>query len=346
MYKNLSYFWRLGLFGSIILIGIAFMNYSCNQGNLALNNTEETGPIPPPLDTTDIPLDVVCICVWPQCGLREEPGRQDYTKDGKNNYLTAIYYGEKMEILGESVEVPKEDRTYIRVRLQDGQEGWVHDYLVERRARLAVMTQSAEVYRRPDPMTLRDTELEVGEIVAIIDEPDSIAAPVSGRWLHVSNLTKGKKGWIINEPNYTYEPIDLRVALLYRRALETKNAAERRAELLAITQEPAFSSSSIRKLVEQALQDAEQTAVEEGNPPVLDIQEKLFITQAQTAVHNEPNQNQENILFRLDIGAVCEILDRGERTLIEGNNDFWYQIRFEDRTGWIYGYYTSKRILD
>ncbi|MEO1451844.1 MAG: hypothetical protein AAFV07_20100, partial [Bacteroidota bacterium] len=261
MYQNLSIFWRLDLIKCCIFFGIALLVCSCNQGNLTMNSPEVTGPVPPPLDTTDIPIDQVGICVWPQCGLREEPGRQDFTKDGQNNYITAIYYGEKMEVLGEKVEVSKEDRIYIKVRLQDGQVGWVHDYLVETRARLAVMTEPAEVFRRPDPMTLRDAKLQPGEIVAIILEPDSGGGNPSDKWLHVSTNSKKKKGWIINAPNHTYEEVDLRIALLFQRALEKKKVADKRAELLSITQDPAFSESSIRRLVEQELQDAEQTAV-------------------------------------------------------------------------------------
>lgn len=346
MYTNLSYFWRLGLLVGCLVPLMALLTYSCNQGNLALNSTDESGPTPPPLDTTDIPIEYVGICVWPQCGLREEPGRQDFTKEGKNNYITAIYYGEKMEVLDERVEMPKENRTYLKVRLKDGQIGWVHDYLIERRARLAVMTRDAEVFRRPDPMTLRDAKLEGGEIVAIIQEPDSLDNNYAENWLHVSTLEKKKKGWILNAPNHTYANEDLRIALLLQRALGIEDAAEKRGELLAITQEPVFTESSIRRLVEQALQNAEQTAVQEGNPPVLDVKEKLFISQSNTTIHSEPMKNQDNILFSLDAGVVCEVLARGERTLIEGNNDYWYQIRYDGQSGWVYGYYTSKRILD
>ena len=159
---SVSVFW--GVFTRVIAILFAAgLWYSCS-----VNSQAEADTYPPlkgiPSEEPDgIDRQNAATCVYPYAGLRREPGIQEKTKDGEKNYIIPIVYGERVEMLGESIDIEKEKRTYIKVRLKDGQEGWVHEYLFEKHAILAAVTTESELYRRPDLMTLREDKLACWE---------------------------------------------------------------------------------------------------------------------------------------------------------------------------------------
>jgi hypothetical protein len=142
------------------------------------------------------------------------------------------------------------------VRLKDGQQGWVHEYLFEKNARLGAFIKEVEIYRRPDQMTLKDETFEPGEIVATMER--------IGDWLHVSGREKKKKGWIRVGNNLTMAKKDLKVALLYYMAMQENSAEARRAKLQSITTDKALSGSVLIDLVEQKLQEAQATSATSG----------------------------------------------------------------------------------
>lgn len=48
-----------------------------------------------------------------------------------------------------------------------------------------------------------------------------------------------------------------------------------------------------------------------------------------------------HVIFTLDEGSYCYILEKGEGQTIRGNKDFWYKIEHEGRIGWVFGSQTS-----
>lgn len=230
-----------------LLIGLGFylVLASCQGNNNISDNTPPGLPDSATADSTEIPQEKIAICVWDVAGLRVEPGSKKLTKDKKNNYVESVYYGEKVEMLGEELEIEAENRNYMKVRLQDGQEGWVHDYVFEKNATLAAVIKEAELYRRPDIMTLRDDKLEMGEIVVTMER--------QGDWLHVSGREKRKKGWIKTEENLSFNTRDVKLALLYYKALQENAVETRKARLNDILQEKTFAGSVLLDLVQTNL---------------------------------------------------------------------------------------------
>ncbi|MEZ4825038.1 MAG: hypothetical protein R3C61_01910 [Bacteroidia bacterium] len=234
----------------LIGLGIYLVFAGCQGNNQISDHTTSGLSEEEEADTNDISLEKVAICVWDVAGLRVEPGSKKLTKDKKNNYVESVYYGEKVEMLGEEVEIESENRNYMKVRLQDGQEGWVHDYVFEKNATLAAVIKDEELYRRPDIMTLRDDKLELGEIVVTMEQ--------QGDWLHVSGREKRKKGWIKMDESLSFNTLDVKVALLYYKALQEKTTESRKAKLEEILNQKSFSGSVLVDLVKSTLDSGAQ----------------------------------------------------------------------------------------
>jgi len=319
---------------------------SCLSDQQAATTPEQL-PEPEPIDSLDIPIDRVAICVYDPVGLRREPGIQETTKDGKKNYIVQIRYGEKVEMILDTPEVEVKDKNYMLVKLLDGQVGWVHDYVFEKHGRLAVMTEAAEIHRRPDLMTLRDDRFLPGEIVVVIENPKNPGK--YGEWLHVSYRNKRKKGWIKRKKNLTFAKSDVQVALLYFKAMQDENLKSRLDQLEKIASRDVAQSSVVRRLILNEI-DTLKAAVDPNYVPPADedsaAEGKLFITQEGISLHSEPIDHRGKGIAELSEGDVCTVLDRGDRMVIEDMDDYWYHVRFEDLEGWVYGYFTSKRILE
>jgi SH3-like domain-containing protein len=304
------------------------------------------------------------ICIYDKAGLRKEPTQRRYNSEGKENYMETIRYGEIVEYLGETEIVERERTTYIKVRLQDDQEGWAFEYAFEQNAQRGAMIQSSPLYRRPDLMTLRDDTLKPGEIVAVIQR--------QGDWLQVSGRNKGKKGWIQVRDNVSLREKDVYIALLYHKAKEPPEST--RVERLSnVLDDPQASGSLLKGLVEQNLtvlkekqakekEESENTAKAEesvmhqkpnegGEKNELtdaSAQEKLQITAPEVSIHSSPEEaeNPASVLGVLVQGSVCNVLQQGERTTFGNADDYWYQVEHQGKEGWVFGSQTSLRLLN
>ena len=305
------------------------------QGNNVSTPDLSMEDISVPVDSSEIPRDKVAICVWEVAGLRAEPGKHSLTADKKNNYLLGIIYGEEVEMLGEEKEMKDEGRTYMKVRLKDGEEGWVHDYLFEKNAKLAAVSGAMELYRRPDMMTLKDDKLLPGEIVVTMEQ--------QGEWLHISGREKKKKGWIrIGSDGLTFQTRDVKLALLYYKALQEKTADARNEKLNSILKDKYFSESVLLELIENTVKNgiAEDTK-REMNSITSPKSRELYITSTEAQIYSTPDTT--SAVKALKKGDICEVLGKGEQAEIKDMNDYWYRVKHEDKEGWIYGYYTSMR---
>ncbi|MEL6134727.1 MAG: SH3 domain-containing protein [Bacteroidota bacterium] len=331
--------WGLVLMSLGLIVAIGCSGPKAQEGPIT---TEENSPYSA-LDANDsFPVDRVAICMWPAAGLRQEPGRNTYTSDKETNYITAIQYGEKVEVLPDIEPIEKENRLYMKVRLTDGKEGWVHDYIFERYAKLGVVTKETEIYRRPDLMTLRDTRLKPGQIIVVINDP---AVPkVNANWYHVSSYKKIPKGWIHQGNHITMHIRDVRAALLLARAKGIRNKEKRLERLNEILATDGITESPIRPFISAAIQELD--GIEVNEEELIRAGEKIYITKERTTIYSEPSLGQASVVKELREDDIVELIDVGERGSIGDHDDFWYKIRHEDTEGWVFGYYTSKRNLD
>lgn len=264
------------------------------------------------------------VCLWGTVGLRDKPGR---TKEAK--YLTGINFGEVVTLTGDSKEIKSEDRTYIEVTLSDGQTGWVNEYLFAPKSQRAVALKDIDVYKRPELTTFLGKKFSEGDIFALGESDNATWAPASGK-------EKSKDGWVPLSPgSYSTDEVDVTVAIMLDRALSEKDPSKRTDLLNNIASNSTFSSSPLMRLVDDAI------AKVESAPKLGD--NELMITAENLNVRSAPDNEADNVVFKLSSGDVCTIVEKGAQVEIRDMNDYWYKIEKDGQTGWVYGYFTSKR---
>lgn len=49
----------------------------------------------------------------------------------------------------------------------------------------------------------------------------------------------------------------------------------------------------------------------------------------------------DDLSYQLSAGDTCEILSRGKKMILNGMEDYWYKVKFNEKTGWIFGSETN-----
>lgn len=269
------------------------------------------------------------VCLWSKVGLRDKPG---VGKDAK--YLTTIYFGETVDWTGSFHEVDNENRVYAKVKLSDGSTGWVNKSLFAPGAELAVITQQTEAYYRPDIMTFSGKALERGDIIALLPLEEQ-----HKEWIPFVGAEKKRKGWVQVNAGLSKDQIDLNVVSLYKKAMDITNYRSREKQLKMILDNSLYVTSTFIDLINEELDrlDARKQKLAQLND------DQLYITAPELNVRKKPNLEDDNVIFQLTEGSICEILRKGNKEEIGSMKDYWYKIQFNNKEGWIYGYHTSKR---
>lgn len=275
-------------------------------------------------------LENVAVCLWPKVGLRSEPGR------GKNaKYLTTIYFGEKVTLLGKEKE--SDDRTYWKMQLSDGSEGWADEYLFGSGGELAVATASLPLYKRPDLATLQGKNFDKGDILVL--------KPAQNGWREAVGFEKKREGWIQDNGNFSQTEEDIVLCMLYRRAMTSDNADEKKKQLETISSNATLMGSAFSYLINDAMAGKDSGSEEEIIPEIDVKDNELFIIASKLNVRSAPTIEEDNVVFQIEKGNVATIIEKAaEREQVNGMEDYWYRISYNGQEGWIFGYHTSKRI--
>jgi hypothetical protein len=173
------------------------------------------------------------VILWPTLSVRA-------TGADKGKYLTAVYQGEKVRLLGESVtdENSPKKNVYVKVALSDGQEGWVQQTFMAEGAQAAAVLHDTDVYRRPDLLSKGDKAFSRMDFVAVKEENE--------KWIQVVGIPQGAswfaEGWILKDKIST-DAVDISFAVLAKRAQEEKEEASREAQLSQLLENPDFRGS-------------------------------------------------------------------------------------------------------
>lgn len=273
------------------------------------------------------PTDDIGVCLWNQAGLRDKPGRG---KDVK--YLATISFGEVVTLTGESKEIPSEKRTYIELELSDGTKGWSNDYLFAVQAERAAALKEIDIYKRPELTTVTGKKFEQGDIFAVKTSDKE-------GWVEVFGKEKKPAGWArVTDGSYSVDEVDVTVAILLSRAASETDPQKQEETLKMIASNSTFAASPLMSIVDTKLAEVEAIPELPAN--------QLYIAAANLNVRSEPDNEADNVLFQLSNGTICTILERGDRTPIRDMNDYWYKIEADGQEGWVYGYFTSKRLKE
>jgi uncharacterized protein YgiM (DUF1202 family) len=265
----------------------------------------------------------VALSTWEGHSAKEGPGTEA-------KWVATIPFGEELTLLNETETDAKSSKTYEKVRLLDGKEGWVRADFIAKGAQLAAVTQDAQIYKRPSISTITDEVISAGTIVVLKSKKDEYSEFIAKN----DAANKRKEGWLLGEKALTTNEEDLAAAILLSKAMAEKVPAKRKEKLQqVVTQYP----NSVFAKTAQAQIDAVDAGSNLG-------EDELMITGDNVNVRSEPDSKADNKVFQLNTGDVCKILERGEMDEIGGKLDYWYRISAKGQNGWVFGVFTSKAL--
>ena len=184
-------------------------------------------------------------------------------------------------------------------------------------------------------MTFEGKKLEPMDMVVIFESEEQ------EDWHEVTSMKREKKGWIQGDIDAIQNEIDVKLGILYWRAME--ESPEKKFELLEnILANPNFKKSKLIENVNKALYDTNQGEafyIKELDSFENLSSNKLGIKTDLANVRSEPSTTSD-ILFQ----NICHITAQGESLVeINGVTDRWYKVNFNGKEGWVFGYYTTKR---
>jgi hypothetical protein len=217
----------------MLAVGMAVILSSCNSSSVetAKSNTADTAQTA--TENTAVSQEAKAICIWDKASLVDKP-----EKAGK--WLSSVSLGESVVFLNETIEETTDrKRTFHKVRLSDGKEGWVQGEFVVPNATGAAVTETTVIYSRPNLTSVSKNSFEPFDIIAVLSEKDG--------WVEV--VGKRKTGtWIdkgfIKHKAYSQSEKDIAVAIYVSRALAKTKTEEKVAELQKIQNNADLSGSS------------------------------------------------------------------------------------------------------
>lgn len=220
---------RLGLTALIFATSLSAVLISCSTGQ-----SSEAQDTTAAYAAEDMPFDTLLSFVnWTELGMHATPSE-------KGKYITTVYLGEHVTLTGDTAtELVKGKKVlYRKATLGDGKEGWLRDEFLAVDAVPGVVVGPVSLYQRPEETTLTDKGFTVLDFVAVKpskgDWIEVIGKPAGGTWfqkgyLHVSDVTLWK--------------LDVDLAVLYRRAMETKDETAQQNLMSHIRQTTRFEIS-------------------------------------------------------------------------------------------------------
>ena len=151
-----------------ILLGTAFLTLnSCGDSKIVkekeqslLEDTIVKEPTIEEPKEEKAPIDVACLR---EGSLLKKPERWSKTNPSVKN--GKFYFGSKALLLEE--QKPKK-RRYLKLRLNDGTEGWATDWLLIENAKPAVVTtKNIRLYKKADVVAFSDNKLILGNKIAL-----------------------------------------------------------------------------------------------------------------------------------------------------------------------------------
>ncbi|MGE0089084.1 MAG: SH3 domain-containing protein [Bacteroidales bacterium] len=200
------------LFISVVIV------ISCGKSKNNENETSESGTI---------------VCIWENTPLRETP-------ENNGKWIASISLGEKSEYLDEEKEVANGDKTlkFIKIKLQDGKEGWVQSDFVVLNSQPAAIINDAEMYSRPDLLTKTGKAFSKMDIIGLKTEQNGFVEVVgkrkNGKWI--------ESGWI-KPTNISTSDIDIAVSKYAGKALAIKDIDEQQKAINEIINNSDFAGS-------------------------------------------------------------------------------------------------------
>ena len=274
-------------------------------------------------DDDDASNENTGLSTWEGHSAKETPGN-----DGK--WVASVAFGEEVELLNETETDEKSGKTFEKVKLLDGKEGWVRADFIAKGAQMAAVTGDAQIYKRPSISTITDDVITAGTVVVLKGKHDEFSEFIAKN----DAANKRKEGWLLGEKALTTNEDDLAAAILLSKAMAEKSPEKRKDKLKQVTTQ--YPNSVFAKTAQAQLDAADVSATLS--------EDELMIQGESVNVRSTPDVTKDNKVFQLNTGDVCKILERGEMAEIGGKLDYWYKITAKGQSGWVFGTFTSKAL--
>ena len=198
-----------------------------------------TSPLNAQFNDLSVNQTSTMICAWERAELRAEP-------NVKTPATTMIYFGELVENLDRKSYVAAERANYVKVKVADGNVGWVNEAFFVEGGELATVLNQSRIYLRPNTISTATMDhFEPGEVV--------IYSPNSGSWAFLESKNKQKKGWIKNRDDISFEGDDIEIATLYQLIINDSNMADRKKKLRQLSEMARENQSVLESVINQSL---------------------------------------------------------------------------------------------
>lgn len=203
----------------IYAVLVTGMMMSCSSAQQE-EATTESGTTEKTSDSAAAGIRSEALVMWSAVGVRG-------TAENDGKYLTTLYEGEKVTLMGESAADPKSAKdVYAKVQLSDGTEGYALERLLAPDAKPATMAVEADIYKRPDLLAKGDKKFNRMAFVAVQEE--------EGDWLKVMGVAAGSNWFTtgyVQKSKVSLDAVDVSFAALMHRAQNQKNEEKRSVEV-------------------------------------------------------------------------------------------------------------------
>ena len=234
------------------VILVALLVSACSSSTSKFEEVPEGGSATEVEVQEEVVVEKPAVCVWDNISVREEPS-------SKAKWVTSVSVGETLTYLGKSaIDSADKDRKYLSIKLADGTEGWsLADFIIVD-SEVAVFTEDASIYKRPDLLTKTENVFSKFGIVAISN--------VEGDWSEVvGKRTDGKwitTGWV-KGANLSKQAIDVAVAKFTSSALSKDSEEEQKEALNGILENSDLVTSQFIDDISKMLDDMTEEIVPE-----------------------------------------------------------------------------------
>lgn len=214
---------------SPLFLAVLLALASCSSNQNTTNEQPAEGEAAAESQEMEEIEEVPAVCIWDKISVRE-------TADSNGKWVTALSVGESLTYLG--IDSTNADKTYAKVLLNDGKEGWALKSFIVSDANSAVVRTDINLYSRPDLLTKSDKVFKMMDIVASIE--------TQGDWMKIKGRRSGAKwideGWV-KADNISLEAVDIATAKFANEALELEDDEEKMNALIDITSNSDLAGS-------------------------------------------------------------------------------------------------------
>ncbi len=200
------------------------------------------------------------VCAWDRIPLLIAP-------DKTSAQVGSVRFGTDIVKTSYETITVQEDykRTYVRITLADGTQGWINQYLLVPNGEAGVIKYDIDLYQNPvDGVTkVKGGALTAGDPV--------IKTEFNGAYVHILTKNKEKSGWIPAE-GIVFGKEEVINALLLQKAKAEKDPQKRTKRIQEIRNQASFTGLQIAGIIDgeytRTLEVAERGALAENTNPI------------------------------------------------------------------------------